>query len=48
MIPDGVSNQPYHRVAVDFLHNVGAMSVRRLGAYIQGDTDLLAAVPFGQ
>src|SRR4029077_912615 len=48
MITDGVPNQPCHRVTVDFPHDVGAMCFCRLGANVQGNTDLLTAVSFCQ
>jgi hypothetical protein len=47
VITDGVSNQPCHGMAVDFLHDVGAMGIRRLYGYSQDNSDFLTAVPFG-
>ena len=46
VIAKGVSNQPCHSVAVDFIHDLGAMRFRRLDADVQGNTDLLGGVSF--
>jgi len=48
MITDGVPNEPCHRAAFDLLHDVDAMRCCRLGANVQGNTDLLTAVPLRQ
>jgi hypothetical protein len=48
VMADGVLNESHYGVALDFLHDVGAMRFRRLGADLQGHADFLIAATFRQ